>query len=395
MEFLIGRTLANNITNLQVEEFVRNDFASDAGQDWQTLFDEEPDAGLGNGGLGRLAACFLDSLATLQIPAVGYGLRYEYGMFRQEIKDGRQVEHPDNWLIRPDPWEVVRPAETVEVRLNCSFQMREGRLTVTPNVPTILRGIPYDRPVVGYGGRDHQHASALGRRRPRGFQFPGVQPWRFLRRRPRKGRRRGADARPLSGRFHPPRPQPAVRPGVLSGGVFAGRHRGAVPPPRQRLEGPSRQGRRAAQRHAPRDGRRRADADLARPSPSRLGRSLGPDPAHPGLHQSHADARGPRNLAGQPLRDGRAPSARDHLRDQPPLPGRRSRPLPRRPRPRLPRQPDHRRARKARSHGQPGDRRHAQHQRRGRDPLRGCCGRPSCPTWPRSSPNGSTTRPTA
>ncbi len=152
MEFLIGRTLANNIANLQVEEFVRNDFASDAGQDWQALFHEEPDAGLGNGGLGRLAACFLDSLATLQIPAVGYGLRYEYGMFRQEIKDGRQVEHPDNWLIRPDPWEVVRPTETVEVRLNCSFQMRDGRLTVTPNVPTILRGIPYDRPVVGYGG---------------------------------------------------------------------------------------------------------------------------------------------------------------------------------------------------------------------------------------------------
>jgi glycogen phosphorylase len=152
MEFLIGRTLANNISNLQVEEFVRNDFASDVGQDWQTLVEEEPDAGLGNGGLGRLAACFLDSLATLQIPAVGYGLRYEYGMFRQEIKDGRQVEHPDNWLIRPDPWEVVRPAEAVDVVLNCAFRMREGRLTVTPNVPTILRGIPYDRPVVGYGG---------------------------------------------------------------------------------------------------------------------------------------------------------------------------------------------------------------------------------------------------
>ena len=153
MEFLIGRTLGNNIANLQVEEFVRNDFASDVGQDWQSLFDQEPDAGLGNGGLGRLAACFLDSLATLQIPAVGYGLRYEYGMFRQEIKDGRQVEHPDNWLTRPDPWEVVRPAETVEVRLNCSFQMREGRLTVIPNVPTVLCGIPYDRPVVGYGGQ--------------------------------------------------------------------------------------------------------------------------------------------------------------------------------------------------------------------------------------------------
>jgi glycogen phosphorylase len=153
MEFLIGRTLANNINNMEIEEFVRNDFASDAGHDWQTLFDEEPDAGLGNGGLGRLAACFLDSLATLQIPAVGYGLRYEYGMFRQEIKDGRQVEHPDNWLSRPDPWEVIRPAEAVNVRLNCDFKLREGRLTVTPNVPTILRGIPYDRPVVGHGGK--------------------------------------------------------------------------------------------------------------------------------------------------------------------------------------------------------------------------------------------------
>ncbi len=153
MEFLIGRTLANNINNMEIEEFVRNDFASDAGQDWQTLFDQEPDAGLGNGGLGRLAACFLDSLATLQIPAVGYGLRYEYGMFRQEIKDGRQVEHPDNWLCGPDPWEVIRPAEAVDVRLNCDFKLSEGRLTVTPNVPTILRGIPYDRPVVGYGGQ--------------------------------------------------------------------------------------------------------------------------------------------------------------------------------------------------------------------------------------------------
>jgi starch phosphorylase len=152
MEFLIGRTLGNAITNLQVEEFVRNDFASDVGQDWEELLEQEPDAGLGNGGLGRLAACFLDSLATLQIPAIGYGLRYEYGMFRQEIDDGRQVEHPDNWLIRPDPWEVARPNETVGVRLNCSFQMKEGRLTVVPNVPTILRGIPYDRPVVGYGG---------------------------------------------------------------------------------------------------------------------------------------------------------------------------------------------------------------------------------------------------
>jgi starch phosphorylase len=153
MEFLMGRTMANAIANLQVEDFVRTDFASDAGQDWEELFEEEPDAGLGNGGLGRLAACFLDSMATLELPAFGYGLRYEYGMFRQELNDGRQVEHPDNWLKHRDPWEVVRPEEQVEVRLNCAFEMREGRLKAVPNVPTVLVGIPYDRPVVGYGGR--------------------------------------------------------------------------------------------------------------------------------------------------------------------------------------------------------------------------------------------------
>ncbi len=152
MEFLIGRTMANAITNLQIAEFVDNDLASDIGQDLQVLFDAEPDAGLGNGGLGRLAACFLDSLATLQIPAVGYGLRYEYGMFRQEIKDGRQVEHPDNWLLDGDPWEVIRSDEKVEVRINCAFQMKDGRLTVVPNVPTVLVGIPCDRPIIGYGG---------------------------------------------------------------------------------------------------------------------------------------------------------------------------------------------------------------------------------------------------
>ncbi len=152
MEFLIGRTMASAITNLRIEDFVQSDFASDLGQDLQALFEDEPDAGLGNGGLGRLAACFLDSLATLEIPAVGYGLRYEYGMFRQEIKDGRQIEHPDNWLLHGDPWEVARPDETVEVHINCAFQMKEGRMTVVPNVPTVIVGVPYDRPVVGYGG---------------------------------------------------------------------------------------------------------------------------------------------------------------------------------------------------------------------------------------------------
>jgi starch phosphorylase len=152
MEFLIGRSLANNVLNLRLDPFVKR--ALDAnGLDWLALLEEEPDAGLGNGGLGRLAACFLDSMATMQLPAVGYGLRYEYGIFRQTIRDGWQEEQPDNWLRRPDPWEVARPHEKVEVRLGCSFEVRGGSLAVVAGRPSSLLGIPFDRPVVGYGGR--------------------------------------------------------------------------------------------------------------------------------------------------------------------------------------------------------------------------------------------------
>jgi starch phosphorylase len=152
MEFLIGRSLSNNVLNLLVEPFVRDEIKRE-GLDLALLDDEEPDAGLGNGGLGRLAACFIDSMATLAIPAIGYGLRYEYGIFRQEIDGGRQVERPDNWLRRPDPWEVDRPAEAVEVRVNCTVQAHGGAPALVSNHPTVLRGVPYDRPVVGYGGK--------------------------------------------------------------------------------------------------------------------------------------------------------------------------------------------------------------------------------------------------
>src|SRR3954466_3787425 len=116
MEFLIGRSTSNNVLNLLVEPYIREEMRSQ-GLDLEGIGEEEPDAGLGNGGLGRLAACFLDSMATLAIPAIGCGRRYEYGIFLQEIQGGRQAERPDNWLRRPDPWEVDRPAEAVDVRL--------------------------------------------------------------------------------------------------------------------------------------------------------------------------------------------------------------------------------------------------------------------------------------
>src|SRR5213593_2943273 len=152
MEFLIGRSLANNVTNLLLDPLA-SQAVKQKDLDWLDLLEEEPDAGLGNGGLGRLAACFLDSMATMQLPAIGYGLRYEYGMFRQSIEDGWQHEQPDNWLRRPDPWEVARPDDKVEVKLNCSFEARQGALRPIIGRPSTLIGIPFGRPVVGYGGK--------------------------------------------------------------------------------------------------------------------------------------------------------------------------------------------------------------------------------------------------
>ena len=152
MEFLIGRSLANNVTNLLLDP-VLADVINQKDVDWLALLQKEPDAGLGNGGLGRLAACFLDSMATMQLPSMGYGLRYEYGIFKQTIQDGWQHEVPDNWLRHPDPWEVARPYARVVIKLNCSFILRDGALRAIAGRDSYLYGIPYDRPVVGYGGK--------------------------------------------------------------------------------------------------------------------------------------------------------------------------------------------------------------------------------------------------
>ena len=151
MEFLIGRSLANNVMNLMLgavaDEMIREKKLS-----LIEILEQEPDAGLGNGGLGRLAACFIESAATMQLPAMGYGLRYEYGIFKQTIQNGWQQEMPDNWLRSPDPWEIARPNDKVEVRLGCSFELSGGSLRPVPGRPSTLIGVPFDRPVIGHGG---------------------------------------------------------------------------------------------------------------------------------------------------------------------------------------------------------------------------------------------------
>jgi starch phosphorylase len=153
LEFLIGRLLGNNVINLKLEDTCRTAMA-ELGLDWEALRDHEVDAGLGNGGLGRLAACFLDSMATLNLPAVGYGLRYDFGIFNQRIVNGYQVEQPDEWLKLGYPWETAHPEFSFPVQFEGHVETfwgpngREWRWVDTKSVV----GLPYDLPVVGYGG---------------------------------------------------------------------------------------------------------------------------------------------------------------------------------------------------------------------------------------------------
>ncbi len=154
LEYLMGRLLVNNLHNSGMFEPTREALA-ELGQNFNEIADEEADMGLGNGGLGRLAACFLDSLATLDLPAVGYGIHYEFGLFRQEFRDGYQVEHPDVWMEKGCPWEVMRPNFAQEVHLygRVAHRMDDRGVFSPVWVDTkVIEGVPFDISIVGYGG---------------------------------------------------------------------------------------------------------------------------------------------------------------------------------------------------------------------------------------------------
>lgn len=153
MEFLMGRALGNNLINLQAYDEVR-EALEELGVDINLVEDEEPDPALGNGGLGRLAACFLDSLATLGYAAYGCGIRYRYGMFKQEIRDGYQVEAPDNWLVDGYPFELRRSEYAKEVKFGgwvSAYVDENGRTVFRQEGYQSVKAIPYDMPIVGYG----------------------------------------------------------------------------------------------------------------------------------------------------------------------------------------------------------------------------------------------------
>ena len=152
-EFLMGRALSNNLINAEISDKVK-EVLKGMNIDYDMIEDQEPDAGLGNGGLGRLAACFLDSLATLDYPGHGYGIRYRYGMFEQKIENGYQVEYPDNWLAHRDPWEIKRSDLAVTVKFGGNIAYRktpDGRDQYYIENADEITATPYDMPIVGYG----------------------------------------------------------------------------------------------------------------------------------------------------------------------------------------------------------------------------------------------------
>lgn len=151
-EFLLGPHLGNNLINLGLYEAVEEAMRQ-TGLNLKELLDQEEEPGLGNGGLGRLAACYMDSLATLEIPAIGYGIRYEYGIFDQEIRDGWQVEITDKWLRYGNPWEIPRPELILQVKFGgytYSYTDDQGRYRVVWEPHQVIQGVAYDTPILGY-----------------------------------------------------------------------------------------------------------------------------------------------------------------------------------------------------------------------------------------------------
>ncbi len=154
-EYLMGRLMSNNLHNLGVFEAAKLALF-ELGVNITDVMEEEPDMALGNGGLGRLAACYIDSLATMEFPALGYGLHYEHGLFRQEIKSGAQIERPDSWRDYGNPWEICRPESIQEISLYGYVETKygeDGRIQKEWHPGSIVKGLPWDIPIVGYGGK--------------------------------------------------------------------------------------------------------------------------------------------------------------------------------------------------------------------------------------------------
>ena len=350
-------------------------------------------------GSGRLAACFIESLATLQYSAMGYGLRYEYGIFRQSIRDGYQVGGARQ-LAAAAGSLGDRPSRQGRIRCRCTpaSSCRGAAITIIPNRPSTLLGIAYDRPVVGYGARCVNTLRLWAAAAPEHFDFAEFSQGDFV----------GAvienvAAESLTRVLYPDDSTEAGRTPALPAAVLPGQLLAAGHPRRAstrsdggRWVGAARPRGDSAERHASRAGGRRADADPARSGASRLGRGLGP-------HGPHARATPTTRCCPRRSRSGRSSSSSCSFRGTSRSSTRSTGASSTTSRARYPGDDDRRAAHEPDRggagaegpHGASGRGRHAQHQRRRRDPLGAAADRACCATSPRCFRSGSTTRPTA
>ena len=362
--------MGNNVINLLLEDTCR-EAMKQIGLDWDVLRDVESDAALGNGGLGRLAACFLDSMATLKLPAIGYGIRYDYGIFKQHIDNGYQVEEPDNWLRWGNPVGGRAPGAVVHRQLRGPRRAAPGQRRHALG----LGRLPADH------RRRLRHADRrlrlVQRQQPAPVVGEGHRRVPLRRLQPRLLRRGGGrqadggepDQGALPQRRGLRRPRTAAAPAVLLRLLLGAGHRPPLQGRERRLAEVPGQGVRADERHPSGAGRRRADAHLPRQGRRRVGQGLGDHRQFDRLHQPHAAAGGAGALAGEHVRAAAAAAPADHLRDQQPLPAQGGDPLPRRLRPPEAHEPGPGGAGEGGAHGQPRGRRQLLDQRRRRTAL--------------------------
>ena len=181
-EFLMGRYMGNNLMNLQIYEEIK-EVLKDLNIDINIIEDSEPDPGLGNGGLGRLAACFLDSLATLKMPGHGYGIRYKYGMFQQKIENGYQMEYPDDWLKYGDPWSIKRLDRVYDIKFGGEVEVHKdevGKEYYKRMNTVTINAIAYDAPILGYGTETVNTLRLWEAKSPQGFDLQLFNDQKYL-----------------------------------------------------------------------------------------------------------------------------------------------------------------------------------------------------------------------